>query len=783
MRENSNSNNIKLKILVMFLFTVTTIIVSLLYYNYQNKKLIEQKQIQSYKQDSSKMYKFILQNLNDKYIAYIKNSFITEDIIEALEDKNRQKLVDIVYPKYILLNNIFNTTHKIHFYDNQNRPIIELSKNSKKINSDFKSHEIIHSTNSQVAQKSGIEIERDEINYQIVVPIVNKFKHLGSIEISIAPKYIVKILEKHLNVSSLVIIKNSKLTKLQDKSKILGNFNDYSIIYQNRLCPEIKDDLNLNENISLIEKNNKKYIINTDLNLKDFNNQNVGKIIIAYDITEFLDHNSMLFINTILIISLVVIVLFIIFNFLLDILIKDIKNHQDTLINQKQLLHSIINSVDDIIFYKNREFKYELVNKSFEKLLNKSKDEILGKSDDEILDKESATVFKMVDEETLYNSSYNTNYNILTLSNGKNIHLLSSKYPLKDNQNNVIGIVGSAKDITSYKLIEQNLIKAQDDLKEHHKTLELKVFEQNREIQNSKEKLISTNKELSKQLKVIDDNVIMVSTDTSGKIIDVSKAYLKLTGYSKSELLKYNFSALRDKDFSSSIYKDMWHTIKNGDIWTGEIKNRDINNNSFWLDIKIFPIFDDDGEIVRFKAISNNITDKKLIQELAITDELTKLYNRRYFNQKLDNLINEAIKNDLYFSFMMFDIDHFKLYNDNYGHQAGDVALEKVANALKNSTKIDDLFRLGGEEFGLLALSLSPKEADKIAYSIKEAIKNLNIEHTLNVPHNVVTVSMGLLHIKGSQITSSNDIYKTCDELLYKAKRTGRNTICSNIKC
>ena len=129
----------------------------------------------------------------------------------------------------------------------------------------------------------------------------------------------------------------------------------------------------------------------------------------------------------------------------------------------------------------------------------------------------------------------------------------------------------------------------------------------------------------------------------------------------------------------------------------------------------------------------------------------------------------------------MVDIDCFKQYNDNYGHQEGDVVLKKVANILSSSLRknSDKVFRLGGEEFGLLFFVDNNEIAYKISNNIKNLIEKNNILHKENSASDFITVSMGLFIYDNEELTQE-EIYKNADELLYKAKKAGRNRVFTN---
>jgi diguanylate cyclase (GGDEF)-like protein len=134
-------------------------------------------------------------------------------------------------------------------------------------------------------------------------------------------------------------------------------------------------------------------------------------------------------------------------------------------------------------------------------------------------------------------------------------------------------------------------------------------------------------------------------------------------------------------------------------------------------------------------------------------------------------------------AFVLIDIDHFKQYNDTYGHQDGDTTLKSVALALKNVLKRpnDYTFRLGGEEFGMLYHVSKVEDAVLIANKARESIENLKIAHEKNSASDYVTISGGLYIMLQDDESKPDEIYKMADELLYSSKQNGRNQITANL--
>ena len=287
---------------------------------------------------------------------------------------------------------------------------------------------------------------------------------------------------------------------------------------------------------------------------------------------------------------------------------------------------------------------------------------------------------------------------------------------------------------------------------------------------------------INQYIELMDQNIISSTTDLDGIITGASSAFCEISGYKEEELIRKKHTIIKNDDMPKEIYDDLWKTINQNQIWKGEIKNRRKDGSSYWVDTTIYPEFDKiSGKKVSYTSIRHDITDKKRIEEISIHDELTTLYNRRHFNNVLHDELNRAKRDKRILSFMMMDVDHFKFYNDTYGHQEGDTVLFKISEVLKSFCKRagDFAFRLGGEEFGIIFSEQTIEESEVFANMVRKAIENLKIEHKQNTISSFVTISIGLLTIYPVEKLTEDEIYKKADDLLYKAKETGRNKVCT----
>ena len=233
------------------------------------------------------------------------------------------------------------------------------------------------------------------------------------------------------------------------------------------------------------------------------------------------------------------------------------------------------------------------------------------------------------------------------------------------------------------------------------------------------------------------------------------------------------------KEYSNKKIKEISQIIKSGKNWHGEIKVRNIHNEIIWLKSDIYPQYNDDFQITEYSNLFIDITNKKELEEINKTDGLTGLNNRREFDNVFPQQISISKRNKDLLVFVMLDIDHFKQYNDTYGHQEGDVVIKKVASILKSTLKrpLDYAFRLGGEEFGMLYLVSNEYSALNIALKVKNKLEDEKIKHSGNSISQYVTITAGLYIIDKDDNSTVEEIYKKADDALYVSKENGRNKI------
>ena len=175
--------------------------------------------------------------------------------------------------------------------------------------------------------------------------------------------------------------------------------------------------------------------------------------------------------------------------------------------------------------------------------------------------------------------------------------------------------------------------------------------------------------------------------------------------------------------------------------------------------------------------VIDNVRMYEKIQRFAIADGLTGLYNHRYFQEQLEKEYSRAIRFHLNLSLIILDIDHFKNFNDEHGHQQGDTILKAIAGIMKKCVReIDLVARYGGEEFVVILPETPKKNAVIVAERIRNAIQEYEVPREPR-PLNV-TASLGLAGYPEDNISTRLDLISKSDLALYKAKRDGRNRVC-----
>jgi diguanylate cyclase (GGDEF)-like protein/PAS domain S-box-containing protein len=206
-----------------------------------------------------------------------------------------------------------------------------------------------------------------------------------------------------------------------------------------------------------------------------------------------------------------------------------------------------------------------------------------------------------------------------------------------------------------------------------------------------------------------------------------------------------------------------------------------------WMEVSARMIEDPDtGRPREMILVARDITERKKLEDqllaMAMTDGLTGLSNRRAFDAELELQWRRVLEESSQVSLILLDIDHFKKFNDEYGHLAGDDCLRVVGSAVKSAVRSTDVVaRYGGEEIAIILPATEPAEAVVVAEAVRHAIESLNIPHVRNPEGgSKVTASLGVataLARAGGAIRMPDSLVLSADKALYMAKAEGRNCV------
>jgi diguanylate cyclase (GGDEF)-like protein len=171
-----------------------------------------------------------------------------------------------------------------------------------------------------------------------------------------------------------------------------------------------------------------------------------------------------------------------------------------------------------------------------------------------------------------------------------------------------------------------------------------------------------------------------------------------------------------------------------------------------------------------------NLKLQELLRNQSIRDPLTGLFNRRYLEESLSRELHRANRTGRNIAVVMLDLDHFKRFNDTFGHQVGDILLKEVAGVIKGRVRAGDIAcRYGGEEFSLILAEVDVDGAQKCVENIRRAIKDLTLHHRGQTLGTVsISAGIAVYPVHGE---NSEDLMRGADEALYRAKKAGRDCV------
>lgn len=277
--------------------------------------------------------------------------------------------------------------------------------------------------------------------------------------------------------------------------------------------------------------------------------------------------------------------------------------------------------------------------------------------------------------------------------------------------------------------------------------------------------------------------------DQDGRVIGANNAFAVLMGSNPDDIIGKLQSELLSTESSDWAERQNREVLESGEpIMFDELLFSE--GNQIWYEVCKTPFKDTESHYQGVVIVARDITLHKQTEEKLSTeasdfeikmlhDPLTGIANRRAFDMQFEKLWQEACAEQELLSIVMCDVDFFKSYNDNYGHQKGDLVLQGVAQALENTCDKLGCFvsRYGGEEFVVLIKGGNATKALKAAEALREAIAETKVEHLYSSVNTVVTMSMGLSSILPSELNAMPMLLAEADSAMYNAKKSGRDQI------
>lgn len=277
----------------------------------------------------------------------------------------------------------------------------------------------------------------------------------------------------------------------------------------------------------------------------------------------------------------------------------------------------------------------------------------------------------------------------------------------------------------------------------------------------------------------LQDVVMITTAQPKPKIVYANKQFTAMSGYTLPEVVDRSPSLLQGKDTCLRAKSRIDMALRQRKPVREQLLNYTKDGREYWVEIAISPIFDDTGEVAFFSSIQRDITEEKkkekTLDKLANFDPLTGLLNRRGFQSAAIRAANHSKENPKTFIVAVIDIDNFKYFNDNFGHEVGDLVLKLIANLLKSKfRKKDFVARLGGDEFAILIASSHPVKAEEKLENMCNSIAN----RSFTVKNNKirVTISAGSHSCMQAEFSLKESLRKA-DLALYKAKNSGKSKL------
>ncbi len=392
------------------------------------------------------------------------------------------------------------------------------------------------------------------------------------------------------------------------------------------------------------------------------------------------------------------------------------------------------------VWLKDTDSRFLSVNAEFANVFGfNTSGDLIGKNDFDIAPPELAEKYHS-DDLLVLDSRQNKNIEEIIFTGGEYRWFETYKAPVIDINQQLLGTVGFARDITARKQVEESL------------HLAASVFTYAREG-------------------------IMI-TKPNGEIINVNEAFSRITGYSLNEVLGQNPKIFSSGQQSQEFYRALWQSLDDNGYWQGEIWNCRKSGEVYAELLTISAVRDTQGRTLNYVALFSDITPQKehehQLEHIAHFDALTNLPNRVLLADRLHLAMNQTLRRSEFLAVVYLDLDGFKDINDNHGHATGDQLLMIIANRMKEAMRDGDtLARLGGDEF--VAVLVDINDSASCIPMFRRLLDSASEPILIGSSLLRVSASLGVTFYPQDIEVDADQLLRQSDQAMYQAKLSGKN--------
>lgn len=463
------------------------------------------------------------------------------------------------------------------------------------------------------------------------------------------------------------------------------------------------------------------------------------------------------------------------------------KQAETALAYERDLLRALLDNIPDTIYFKDLESRFTRINQAQAEILGLATPEAaVGKTDFDFF---SATLAKQfyAEEQALLSSGQplidRTEFN--PTREGQPRWLSASKVPIRTQTGEMVGLVGVSRNITERIQTEAKLRRQNEFLSLLHE-VSLDLMSRPNVTELLEALVLHAARLLDApygEIMLLDGEELVVRACTPNQMImlgeRVGRAQARLSWQAVDTRQPAVLEDYATWPHRRMVYSEMeLHAVADFPIVVNEqnlgvlAMGRTTPGNIFDADqVQFGMLF---AQLVAL--VLDNAQLRETLRQQSIRDPLTELFNRRYMEETLERQIRRMTRHDTPLSIIMLDIDHFKKFNDNFGHPAGDALLRAMGQFLKHQVRAEDVAcRYGGEEFALILPEATLEVAYQRAEVVRETVKELQV-HYAGEALGPITLSLGVATFPQHGSTSEA-VLKAADVALYKAKQSGRNRV------